>query len=118
MYKREFIDTLIEEYESEEEIIKLPRKGHQVNFTHKRQSIPDTFMLNNEFYVGRIEEARLTYAQKKEIHLKYTFEEFVKLKYYNPQKPVSAIKQELIDLAQEHLNTRELVKFMCLINKL
>jgi PBSX family phage terminase large subunit len=70
------------------------------------------------FLDGRIEDARLNYAHHSEINLKYSFEEYVEMKYYRFDRPVAAIKQEIIDLVQEKLTAKELTKLMCLLGKL
>jgi len=83
-----------------------------------KQTLPRTFYLDGKFYNGRVEEARVYYQTHPEVNEQYTFEEYVHITHYEFQKPVDAIRQELIDLCSQSMDTKDLVKAIFLLNKL
>jgi hypothetical protein len=98
--------------------IKLPRKGRQINFDHKKSGNPDTFEINGKYYRGRIEEAKRYYSRHPEVNNQYTFEEYIDLTYSDIKKPTEAIKQEIIDICIKSMEIKDIANILFLLNKL
>lgn len=96
----------------------VPKDDHLKPIKAGKQTLANTFYLGGKFYNGRVEEARLYYQKHPEIYEIYSFEEYVDMSYYEFQKPVLAIKQELVDLCSKYMEPNELVKVLFLIDKL
>jgi hypothetical protein len=89
---------------------KLSFAGKQINGT--------SFRLDDKYYKGRIEEARIIYHQFPEINRQYTFNQYVNLSYSQIKKPKLEIKQELIDICSKYMEAKEMVNVLFLIEKL
>lgn len=84
--------------------------GKQINAT--------CFKFDRKYYKGRIEEARILYNKFEKIHENYSFDEYIRLSYYEIKTPSLEIKQDLVSIISKHVQGNDLQRIIHLIDKL